>query len=167
MITNDHPTPPPLQRPLDGARDLSEGLDIVLRRARKNVRIFDNRLDRAFDHPDRIAALRGVLRADPAHRVRIVLHDTANLPVDCPRLLALQKQFGASLLIHQTEGQARRASDPITAADDSACVHRFHHEHARASLMLDDADAVRPLVLRFEEIWESSAPAIVPTVLGL
>lgn len=167
MSTNDPLIPTPLQRPLDGARDLAEGLDIVLRRARKNLRVFDNRLERAFDHPDRIASLRSVLRADPLHRVRIVLHDTANLPADCPRLLALQRQFSNSLLIHQTEGQARRANDPITAADDSACVHRFHHDHARASLMLDDDDAVRPLVLRFEEIWESSTPAIVGTVLGL
>lgn len=167
MNTHEQPIAMPLQRRLDGARDLAEGLDIVLRRACKTLRIFDNRLQRAFDHPDRIAALRSVLRGDPSHRVRIVLHETASLPEDCPRLLALQKQFSNALLIHHTEGQGRRASDPLTLADDAACMHRFHHEQPGASLTLDDPDAVRPLALRFEEIWESSVPAVTGTVLGL
>lgn len=167
MSIDEQPIATPLQRRLDGARDLAEGLEIVLCRARKTLRIFDNRLERAFDHPDRIAALRAVLRADPSHRVRIVLHETSNLPGDCPRLLALQKLFSNALLIHRTEGQGRRASDPIGIADDNACVHRFHFEQPGASLILDDPDAVRPLALRFEEIWESSTPAVTGTVLGL
>lgn len=167
MSFDADPIATPLQRRLDGARDLAEGLDIVLRRARKSLRIFDNRLDRAFDHPERIAALRSVLRGDPTHRVRIVAHETANLAAECPRLLALQRQFATTLSIHQTEGQARRANDPIVVADDTACIHRFHFEQPGAALILDDPDAVRPLALRFEEIWESSALAVTGTVLGL
>lgn len=167
MSIDEPPIATPLRRRLDGARDLAEGLDIVLCRARKSLRIFDSRLERAFDHPDRIAALRAVLRGDPSHRVRIVLHETANLHGDCPRLLALQRQFSNALMIHRTEGQGRRANDPIVIADDAACMHRFHYEQPGASLILDEADEVRPLALRFEEIWESSTPAVTGSVLGL
>jgi hypothetical protein len=69
--------------------------------------------------------------------------------------------------VHETEGEARRACDPVVLADERDYLHRFHYDHARALLALDDPAGAHGLLQRFQEIWEASIPAVSATTLGL
>jgi hypothetical protein len=77
------------------------------------LRIFDITLaNRGFNSPARIEQLRQFLVAGRAHRLMIALHETDPLERDCPRLIALLRQFPMSIEIHRTLAQARNAADP-------------------------------------------------------
>jgi hypothetical protein len=51
--------------------------------------------------------------------------------------------------------------------DDCHYLHRFHFDGPRGVLALDDSAGALPLIERFAQIWEASAPAVSATTLGL
>jgi hypothetical protein len=57
--------------------------------------------------------------------------------------------------------------DPLVIADGRHFLHRFHIDHPRASLVIDNSQLAGPLVARFEEIWATGEPGVAGTVLGL
>lgn len=168
-----HPTDPPspqtgIRQLLTGDREALDAMDTVIGRAQRTLMIFDFELKgRGFNSPQRFEALRRFLLAGRQNEVRIALHETRGLEADCPRLLMLKQQFSSAIRIHRTIGVARSAQDPLLIADDHSYWHRLHYQHPRSVLLLDQAFQVRPLIERFEEIWESSEVASVGGALGL
>lgn len=155
-------------RVLTGIAESLEAVDEVLAAAQRTVRIFDVSLaNRGFDSPARVERLRALCAAGRAHRVLIALHDTLALERECPRLLALLRQYPMSIEIHRTLGEARNAHDCFVLADDHSVWRQPHHEQPRAIVALHSpADAI-PTAQRFEEIWNLSEPAVSATTLGL
>jgi hypothetical protein len=140
----------------------------VVSRARQSLLIFDHDLKpRGFNSPQRCEALRAFLLAGRANKIHIALHETRGLEADCPRLVVLRQQFHSNITIHQTLGVARNANDPLIIADQNAYWHKLHYQHPRSVLVLDDALDTLALTERFNEIWESSEPAIVGGAAGL
>ncbi|MCW5622511.1 MAG: hypothetical protein KIS79_15490 [Burkholderiales bacterium] len=156
-----------LERKWNGLAEYEKAMDELLARAQRTLRIFDRQLSRSFDAATRCTLLRTFLLADARNRIRIVLHETANLPRDCTRLLALQRQFAHAVLIHETQAPARTVHDPFAVADERDHLHRFHHDQARGVLRLDQVSETRVFVERFEEIWSYSVPSLNATTLGL
>ena len=164
------PVPPermPGERKLEGAADFEKALDELIENATHTVRIFDKRIGRDFNSPRRYELLRNLLLAQRTNSIHIVLHETANIPRDCPRLIMLLKQFSHALTIRQTLSAARRVYDPFAVADDTRFVHRFHYDDARGAATIGDLAATRLLIKRFDEIWEVSSPAAAATTIGL
>ena len=164
-------TVPPERMPgeykLEGLVAYDSALDELIANASQIVRIFDRGIGRNFNSPHRYDLLRQLLLAGRNHRVRIVLHDTANVVRDCPRLMMLLKHFSHGLAIHQTLPTARRVYDPFAVADDTRFVHRFHYSDVRGVATIGDVAATSLLIKRFDEIWEASAPAVAATTIGL
>ena len=164
------PVPPermPGERKLDGTAAHDQALDELIANAAHIVRIFDKNLGRAFNSPRRYELMRQLLLARRTNRVYIVLHETANITRDCPRLIMLLKHFSHAMSIHQTLPAARRVYDPFAVADDTLFVHRFHYDDMRGAASVGDIANTRILIKRFEEIWEASCPAITATTIGL
>lgn len=164
------PVPPermPGERLLEGAIACEQALDELITNAAHIVRIFDKDIGRGFNSPQRYELLRRLLLAKRTNRVYIVLHETANIARDCPRLIMLLKQFSHAVSIHQTLSEARRVYDPFAVADDTRFVHRFHYDHARGVATVGDIAATYLLLKRYEEIWQASTPAVAATTLGL
>jgi hypothetical protein len=158
----------PSYRPLSGAAESQAAIDEVLAAAQRTLRIFDVTLaQRGYNSPQRVERLRAFLVAGRAHRLLIALHDTDPLERECPRLLALLRQFPMSIEIHRTVGQARRAMDPFVVADDHSVWRQMHHEQPRAIVALHSPADASPIAQRFDEIWEFSEPAVSATTLGL
>lgn len=155
-------------RLISGIAESREAVDQVIARARTTIRIFDGTLSgRGFDAPARAEALRQFLVAGRTHRILIALHETDPLERECPRLIALLRQFPMSVQIHRTLAQARDAQDAFVIADDHSLWRQVHQSQPRAVVALDSpADAV-PILQRFEEIWDLSEPAVSATRLGL
>ena len=164
------PVPPdrmPGERKLEGLAAYDAALDELIANAHVIVRIFDHGIGRSFNTPRRYDLLRQLLLAGRNHRVRIVLHDTANIVRDCPRLMMLLKSFSHGLAIHQTLPAAQRVYDPFAVADDTRFVRRFHHSDVRGVATIGDFAATSVLIKRFDEIWEASTPAVAATRIGL
>ncbi len=167
------PTDPPAPQTgtrqlLSGDRDALSAIDTVIGRAQRSLLVFDLELKgRGYNSPQRFEALRRFLQAGRQNEIRFALHETRGLEADCPRLLMLKQQFPTTIRIHRTVGVARSAQDPLLIADDHSYWHRLHYQHPRSVLLLDLTTSVRPLMERFEEIWESSEVAVVGGALGL
>ncbi len=164
------PVPPermPGERMLEGKIACEQALDELIANAAHTVRIFDKNIGRGFNSPQRYELLRQLLLARRTNRVYIVLHETANIARDCPRLILLLRQFSHAVSIHQTLPDARRVYDPFAVADDARFVHRFHYDNVRGVAMVGDIAATGLLLKRYDEIWQASAPAVAATTLGL
>lgn len=160
--------PKPVYRPIIGTAESLAAVDEVIAAAQRAIRVFDTSLaNRGFNSPARTERLRGFLVGGRAHRLLIALHETDSLERDCPRLLALLRQFPMSIEIHRTLAQAREANDPFVVADDHSVWHQHHHEQPRAIVALHSPTDAAPILQRFEEIWELSEPAVSATTLGL
>ena len=157
----------PGERKLEGLAAYDAALDELIANASRIVRIFDHGIGRNFNSPRRYDLMRRLLLAGCNHRVRIVLHDAANVVRDCPRLITLLKHFSHGLAIHQTLPAARRVYDPFAVADDTRFVHRFHYSAVRGVATIGDIAATSLLIKRFDEIWEASTPAVAATTIGL
>jgi hypothetical protein len=157
----------PEYRRLEGSQEYEEAIDILLARPQRTLRIFDCRLGAGYNNVRRYELLRAFLLRSRANRLYVVLHDAGGLARDCPRLVNLLRQFSHAVTVHETEGQGKRACDPIALADERDYLHRFHYDHTRALLALNDPQGTHGLLQRFQEIWEASVPAISATTLGL
>ena len=167
MAEPDIPAVPEYRR-LEGPLDYEQAINTILRQARRQLRIFDYNLrHEGYNSPQRFELLQNFLLASRANTLVIVLHDTRYLTSECPRMMNLISQFSHAISVYQTTAEARVAADPFIIADDAHFLHRFHHDHPRAALSLNDKDGALDLIRRFNEILELSEPAAPPTTLGL
>lgn len=161
-------SPAPEYRKLEGSRDYEEAINIVIRQAQHDLRIFDYNLrDEGYNGKERIELLQNFLLMSRSNRLIIILRDTGYLTRECPRMLNLLQQFSHAISIYQTTQEARGANDPFVVADNAHFLHRFHYEHPSAALTLNNKEGALELVRRFNEILEASEPAAPPTTLGL
>lgn len=167
-MSQAQPAPQPSYRPLTGITDSLAAIEQVIGEAQHAIRVFDISLgNRGFNAPALNEKLRQFLVAGRAHRLYIALHTTDHLDRECPRLLALLRQFPMSIEIHRTLGQARNAMDPFVIADDHSVWHQHHHEQPRSVVALHSPPDAVPILQRFDEIWQLSEPAVSATTLGL
>lgn len=153
---------------IEGERDYEQAINSVISQARHNLRIFDFSLRGAgYNSIERTELLQHFLLISRTNRLTIILHDTDYLTRECPRMMNLLRQFSHAVSVYQTSGEARSVSDPFIIADNDHYLHRFHHDHPRALLALNDKEGTLNLVRRFNEILEASEPAAPPTTLGL
>ena len=158
----------PQYRPLSGIAESLQAIDEVIGAAVSTIRVFDISLgNRGFNSPARTDRLREFLVKARSHRLLIALHETELLDRECPRLLALLRQFPMSIEIHRTLAQARQARDPFVIADDHSVGHQQHFEQPRAIGALHSPTDAVPILQRFDEIWDLSEPAVSATTLGL
>ena len=160
--------PKPSYRPISGIAESLAAIEEVIANAQQAIRVFDVSLsNRGFNSPAVAEKLRHFFVAGRAHRLYIALHNTELLDRECPRLLALLRQFPMSIEIHRTVAQARNAQDPFVIADDHSVWHQQHHEQPRAIVALHSPPDAVPILQRFDEIWQLSEPAVSATTLGL
>lgn len=160
-------SPAPGERTVDSIAAQVDGIDAILALARSTVRVFDIDLAHmGWNTPARSHTLGGFLRR-PEARLQLIVHDTRYLERACARLCNLLLRHAATFEIRRTGAAARRAMDPLMIVDDRHFVHRFHIDHARAVIAIDQPASARPLIERFDEIWESGEPGVQATVLGL
>lgn len=157
----------PLQTNFTGKVEYEQFIDEVIALVQHELCIFDQRLGPTFNSRARQDALRHFLLSSRRNRLRIVVHDVATIDRDCPRMRELLRTFNHAMGIHETQPQAKSVYDPFVVADESHSVRRFHFDNLRGLYARDDPIEAHTLVERFEEIWEASAPAVMPTTVGL
>ena len=165
---DDRDAPEPREAILDTVAAQADAIDEILDLGRQRLCVFDVDLTQAgWNTPRRADRLAAFLRRGRHARLEMILHDTRCLEARCPRLLAVQRLHSAAVTIYRTGPEARHAMDPMVIADGRHMLHRFHIDQPRASLAIDKPALVRPLLMRFEEIWATGEPGLTATVLGL
>lgn len=113
------------------------------------------------------AALNNFLAKSSTQSVRIVLHQPANVRNDMPRLAMLAERFSHSLLMRQAPDECRHLADCHVLADSRHGVRRFHTDHPRGAVIIDDEGEIKPWWNRFNELWEHSLPVNLIDTTGL
>lgn len=158
----------PSEAVVDTVAAQAEALDRIIGLAQQRLQIFDVDLSEgAWQSAARASNLAAMLRRGPQARVDLIVHDTRWMETSCPRLLALQRSHAQAMTIYRTGAEARSAMDPLLIADGRHFVHRFHIDHPRASVAIEQPQLARSLVMRFEQIWATGGPGLSATVLGL
>jgi hypothetical protein len=154
-------------RRFEGMREYEALIDELIPQTQRTIRIFDRSLSRSYNSQQRFEALRRFLLASRANRLMIVLHETATVERDCPRMIDLLRQFATAVKINETLKLARQVYDPFVIFDATHYVHRFHYGHLRAAQGTNDVLGSQQLLDRYVEIWEASAPAVPANTTGL
>ncbi len=165
-MDDDRPQP---QRTLITSRsEYIEAAERMLGLAQRELRVFDPDLAEVdLNSRASIDALRRLLASGRTHRVYVALHDVEHVKTRCPRLLDLIATFPTALLIFRTEGEATKAQDRFVLADESHLVRRPVAAQPRGAIFIDDPIEAHAMRQRFDQIWESSVPAVSATNLGL
>jgi hypothetical protein len=164
------PPPPGLPREerLESIAALVRAHDDVIALARRHIKVFDIDLSwGGWNAAARCDLLGSYLRRIPGARLDVIVHDTHWIEAVGARLLALLARHSHAMKVYRTGGSARAARDPLLIVDDEHFVHRFHIDRTGGTLSIGSPERAKPLVERFDEIWESGEPGVTGTVLGL
>jgi hypothetical protein len=148
--------------------DYQLGFGKVLGLVRRELRIFDPDLSELdMNSAQRVETLSRFLRGGANRRVFIALHDVDHVSRRCPRLIALLGIYASNIYIHRTMGDAAKVQDCFALADGEYLVRRPVTAQPRGVLVIGDPKECQPMRERFEEIWESSTPAVSANTTGL
>jgi len=153
---------------LDGINEYSEALDKLCKLAEHDLYLFEKNYEgMGFNSETRYTTLRSFLLASPAHRLFVLAHDMHWLSNQCPRMMMLLRQFGASMFVYQTPKHLQNITEPFSIADESNFVRRFHFDDPRGMFGINDPGTARVLQSRFLEMWAASHQGISSVTLGL
>lgn len=141
----------------------------VLDLSPRELRIFDQDLSPLkLERPHRIAALRGMLATrEDDKRLTIIVQKPDFVRQYSPRLLDLLRIFAPAMTITQSPSHLEMLQDSMLIADRRHVLIRFHRDHARARLIVDDPSECAPYLLRFNEIQAAGGDPLSPGTLGL
>ncbi len=160
--------PTPREERLDTLAALALAQDELIALARHHIKVFDIDLSwGGWNDAGRCEALSQFLRRDRAARLSVIVHDTHWLEASGARLCAVLRRHADAMTLYRTGPEARAARDPLLIVDDLHFLHRQHIDWPRATLSIGNAGRARPLVERFDEIWETGEPGLSGSVLGL
>ena len=153
---------------LETKSDYLEGFNGLLGLVRRELRIFDPDLSELdMNSARRIEMLTRFLRQDRAHVLYVALHDIEHVTQRCPRLITLMGSYTAGIQLVRTQGDAARAQDCFVLADGDHLVRRPVAAQPRGVLVINDPKECQPIRERFDEICESSVPAVSVNTTGL
>lgn len=148
--------------------DYERGFGRVLGLVRRELRIFDSDLaELQINSAERVETFSRFLRGGPNRRVFIALHDVDYVSKRCPRFIALLGIYASSVFIYRTVGDAAKVQDCFVLADGEHLVRRPVTAQPRGVLVIGDPKECQPMRERFDEIWESSEPAVSANTTGL
>lgn len=160
--------PQPERRLIGSRSEYLAAFDALVAGLRHELRVFDpDCVQLELNVPARADALRRFLLAGRDNRLLVAVHDADHIRKHSPRFMRLLTEFSASISIHQTEGDATRAQDCFVLADMGHFVRRPVAAARRGVYSINDYQESRLIRERYDEIWQSSFPAVSATSLGL
>lgn len=158
----------PLESRFDTYQDYRRAVADLIALAQRELVIFDSDLgETGFESRAGIESVSRFLNVRRDNTMRVVLHNPDRVERNCPRLMALLKLRGHSISFRQSPEDLRRLTDCFMAADGRHALIRFHADHARGKLLIEQPDDVGGWWKRFDALWEISSPSLSGTTLGI
>lgn len=168
IIQPKQPMPDSKQLTFDTRAAYQQAIDTVLSSAKRELCIFDpDSKALELDTRTRADMIATFLSGGRDRSLRIVLHDLDHLVRYSPRMLGLLKRYGHCFSIRQTPEPLRNIADSFVLADEASGVIRFHADHFRGKVLLEQPAEIHDWHQRFEELWIESMPGASATPLGL
>jgi hypothetical protein len=168
ISTPDPTAPAPRHETLTSTAAQVAALDQLIALATRSIRVFDVDLsETGWNRAERAETVAAFARRNARATLQIVVHNTRWIESSCPRLTRLLRIYGHVITIRRTGPDAASAMDPLTIVDERHYLHRFHVEQPKAEFVVGDPHAAKPLIERFDEIWNGAEPGLGATVLGL
>ncbi|WP_265948357.1 hypothetical protein [Dechloromonas sp. A34] len=143
-------------------------IDRLLGLACRKIQIYDQDIGQLkLETPSRLDALKRVLQGPEQDALQIAVRDATALRKVHPLLNNLLTTYSHRLLAQQTSEQLAHLRDSMILVDDRHALIRFDHDQARSKLLIDEADEVRPYLIRFAEILSEGGESISSSTLGL
>ena len=140
----------------------------ILLLATRSIRLFDADLAKLrLESRENILFLRRFLTAAPHNTLQIVLRDAEPFRRNSPRLFKLLADFPHALQVWECPPHLAHLTDAMFLADDRHALVRIHQDHARSRVIIDNADACRPYLTRFDDILREGGTPVGATTLGL
>ncbi|MBS1171955.1 MAG: hypothetical protein H6R12_785 [Proteobacteria bacterium] len=158
----------PLESRFDTYQYYRQAVADLIALAQRELVIFDPDLgETGLESRAGIDNLTRFLNAHRDNTLRAVLHEPGRVERNCPRLMALLKLRGHCISFRQSPEDLRRLTDCFMAADRRHALVRFHADHARGKLLIEQPDDVGGWWKRFDALWEISSPSLSGTTLGI
>jgi len=139
----------------------------VLPMVRRSLLIFDRDLQAlALEQTTRHEMLTRFLQ-QPDSELRIVVLSAQPVLSRGARLLGLLRTFAHHFQLVEAPPHLGNLNDSMLIADGENAVIHFHRDHPRSKEIIADAEACKPYVKRFDEIWAEGGTPISATTLGL
>lgn len=140
----------------------------ILLLATRSLRIFDPDLARlGLESRESEFFLRRFLTSAPRNTLQIVLRNAEPFRRSSPRLFKLLADFPHALQVWECPPHLAHLTDAMFLADDRHALVRIHQDHARSRVIIDNADACRPYLTRFDDILREGGTPVGATTLGL
>ncbi len=160
--------PRPRRRLIATRAEYLAAFDELVASVRRELRVFDpDGVQLDLNASERAERLRQFLLASRDNQLCVVVHDPDYLRRHGSRLMRLLAEFSVAIEIRQTEGEAARAQDCFVLSDMDHFLRRPVAAAARGVYAINEFNEARAIRERFDEIWQSSFPAISATTLGL
>jgi hypothetical protein len=131
--------------------------------------IFDEDLSPLkLEQPERGAALSRLLSSKlDGKQLTIVVQKAEFVRQYSPQLLKLLSVYAPALTIIHAPPHLAALKDSLLIADGRHALVRFHRDHARSRLIIDDAQECSPYAKRFDEILGEGGEPLSTITLGL
>ncbi|MEI7612034.1 MAG: hypothetical protein WCK63_03935 [Betaproteobacteria bacterium] len=140
----------------------------ILPELSQSLRIFADDLTRLdLERPEIADSLRHFLAADAQNTLKIVLKNSESFSRNSPRLMNLLRSYPDRMTVIAAPDHLASLSDNIVLVDDRHALIRFHQDHVRSKLIVDNAAECLPYAQRFDAIIREGGEPISATTLGL
>jgi hypothetical protein len=148
--------------------DYQAAIDRLLALACQKIHVYDQDLHQLkLESPPRLEALKRVLQGTEHDALRIALRDATGLRREHPLLNNLLTTYSHRAQAQETPEQIAHLRDNMILVDGKHALIRFDRDHARGKFLIDEADEVRPYLIRFAEILAEGGEPIGSSTLGL
>jgi hypothetical protein len=152
----------------DSDAGFQAAVDRMLAQSGHELRIFDPDLAIfKLNAPARVESLRAFLAASRINRLYAVVHDPDPLVRTCPRMMNLLSVYSHAIQIHRTYEEIRELQDSFAVLDRNHYVRRPVARFFRGAAGINDETEALVMRSRFQEIWNSSYPAVSSSTSGL
>ncbi|MDD2743053.1 MAG: hypothetical protein PHV02_12320 [Rhodocyclaceae bacterium] len=142
--------------------------DQLLGRAKHQLLIYDEDLSQLrLDLPSRLEQLKRLLGDLQPNSIRIALRNAEPLRRQQSHMIQFLATHSHIITIQETNPQLGNLRDAMVLVDNQHGLIRFDREQVRSKLLQDEADDIRPYLLRFDEIWKERGNVLSATTLGL
>lgn len=143
-------------------------LDTVFGLAERSIRIFDADLSLLkLELPERIEKLRGFLTSGISHTLQIVVRNPDVLFRNNPRLIQLLTYHSHNMGIFSTPEHLANLNDNMLIADGRHALIRFHADHVRSKIIVNNPAECQPYEVRLNDIINEGCTPIGASPLGL
>jgi hypothetical protein len=112
-------------------------------------------------------AVSRILKSGQANCLQVILRNTQNWPHTQPRLAKLCMSYSHLINLREAPSDLAHLTDSMLIIDGKHALIRFDEHFPRSKLLLNEAEEIRPYLLRFSQIQSASSELASQTTLGL